>query len=187
MYKRQQATSIIKPLQGKGRVFGNATAIKPLFTEGKSIALSQAAFPQYAETDPYMMAACSIDTAVKNLVVMGANTKKIAILDNFCWCSSDDPERLYQLKEAAKGCYDYAVAYQTPFISGKDSMYNDFKGYDKKGNPIKISIPPTLLISSIGVVDKINHLTKISPEVGDHIFLLGQTRNELLNLSLIHI
>ena len=176
-----QATSIIKPLQGKGRVFGNATAIKPLFTEEKSIALSQAAFPQYAETDPYMMAACSIDTAVKNLVVMGANTKKIAILDNFCWCSSDDPERLYQLKEAAKGCYDYAVAYQTPFISGKDSMYNDFKGYDKKGNPIKISIPPTLLISSIGVVDKINHLTKISPEVGDHIFLLGQTRNELLN------
>ena len=176
-----QATSIIKPLQGKGRVFGNATAIKPLFTEEKSIALSQAAFPQYAETDPYMMAACSIDTAVKNLVVMGANTKKIAILDNFCWCSSDDPERLYQLKEAAKGCYDYAVAYQTPFISGKDSMYNDFKGYNKKGDPIKISIPPTLLISSIGVVDKINHLTKISPEVGDHIFLLGETRNELLN------
>ena len=176
-----QATSIIKPLQGKGRVFGNATAIKPLFTEEKSIALSQAAFPQYAETDPYMMAACSIDTAVKNLVVMGANTKKIAILDNFCWCSSDDPERLYQLKEAAKGCYDYAVGYQTPFISGKDSMYNDFKGYNKQGDPIKISIPPTLLISSIGVVDKINHLTKISPEVGDHIFLLGQTRNELLN------
>ena len=67
-----------------------------------------------------------------------------------------------------KGCYDYAVSYKTPFISGKDSMFNDFKGYDKN-NPIKISIPPTLLISSIGIVDKLCHLTKISPEDGDSI------------------
>ena len=176
-----QATSIVKPLQGEGKVFGNATAIKPLFNSEKSLALSQAAFPQYAESDPYQMAACSIDTAFKNLIVSGANSKKIAILDNFCWCSSDDSERLYQLKEAAKGCYDYAVSYKTPFISGKDSMFNDFKGYDKNGNPIKISIPPTLLISSIGIVDKLSHLTKISPEDGDSIFLLGNTKNELLN------
>ena len=176
-----QGTSIIKPLQGKGRVFGNSTAIKPLFDNEKTIALSQAAFPQYAETNPYQMAACSIDTAFKNLIVSGANLKKIAILDNFCWCSSDDPERLYQLKEAARGCYDYSVAYQTPFISGKDSMFNDFKGYNKKGHPIKISIPPTLLISSIGIVDKISYLTKITPEVGDLIFIIGKTKNQLQN------
>ncbi len=176
-----QGTSIIKPLQGKGRVFGNSTAIKPLFDNQKTIALSQAAFPQYAETNPYQMAACSIDTAFKNLIVSGANLKKIAILDNFCWCSSDDPERLYQLKEAARGCYDYSVAYQTPFISGKDSMFNDFKGYNKKGHPIKISIPPTLLISSIGIVDKISYLTKITPEVGDLIFIIGKTKNQLQN------
>ena len=60
-----QATSIVKPLQGRGKVFGNATAIKPLFNSEKSLALSQAAFPQYAESNPYQMAACSIDTAFK--------------------------------------------------------------------------------------------------------------------------
>ncbi len=174
-----QATSIIKPLQGEGRVFGNATAIKPLFNDEKSIALSQAAYPQYAETNPYQMAASSIDTAFKNLIVSGANLKKIAILDNFCWCSSDDPERLYQLKEAAKACYDYSVAYKTPFISGKDSMFNDFKGFNRSGKSIKISIPPTLLISSIGIVDKISHLTKITPEKGDILIVLGNTYNEL--------
>ena len=174
-----QATSIIKPLQGEGRVFGNATAIKPLFDDEKSIALSQAAYPQYAETNPYDMAGCSIDTAYKNLIVSGANSKKIAVLDNFCWCSSDETDRLYQLKEAAKACYDYAVAYKTPFISGKDSMFNDFKGFDKTGKSVKISIPPTLLISSIGVVDKISHLTKITPDDGDILLVLGNTRNEL--------
>ena len=174
-----QGNSIIKPLQGKGRVFGNTTVVKPLFDVEKSIALSQSAYPQYAETNPYQMAGCSIDTAVKNLVVSGANLKKIAILDNFCWCSSDEPERLYQLKEAAKACYDYSVAYKTPFISGKDSMYNDFKGFNNKDKSVKISIPPTLLISSIGIVDKISRLTKITPDKGDKIFLLGKTFNEL--------
>ena len=97
-----QGTSIIKPLQGKGRVFGNSTAIKPLFDNEKTIALSQAAFPQYAETNPYQMAACSIDTAFKNLIVSGANLKKIAILDNFCWCSSDDPEKIVSIKRSSK-------------------------------------------------------------------------------------
>ena len=71
-----QASSIIKPLQGTGKVFGNATSIKPLFDVDKTISLSQSAFPQYSEVDPYKMAACSINTAVKNLVVMGANLKK---------------------------------------------------------------------------------------------------------------
>ena len=106
--------------------------------------------------------------------------QKIAILDNFCWCSSDDSERLYQLKKQQKDVMIMQY-HKTPFISGKDSMFNDFKGYDKNGNPIKISIPPTLLISSIGIVDKLSHLTKISPEDGDSIFLLGNTKNELLN------
>ena len=174
-----QASSIIKPLQGSGKIFGNSTAIKPLFHDNKIISLSQSAFPQYSESDPYKMAASSINTAVKNLIVMGANSKKIAILDNFCWCSSDEPERLYELKEAAKACFDYAVAYNTPFISGKDSMYNDFKGFNQKGKATKISIPPTLLISSIGIVDNINHLTKISPEIDDQIYVLGKTSNEL--------
>jgi len=174
-----QASSIIKPLQGSGKIFGNSTAIKPLFDDNKIISLSQSAFPQYSETDPYKMAACSINTAVKNLVIMGANLKKIAILDNFCWCSSDEEGRLYELRKAAEACYDYAVHYSTPFISGKDSMYNDFKGFNQNNNPIKISVPPTLLISSIGIVDKINHLTKITPEKNDVIYVLGETHNEL--------
>ena len=174
-----QGSSIIKPLQGVGKVFGNTTAIKPLYDDNKTISLSQSAFPQYSEADPYKMAACSINTAVKNLVVMGANFKKIAILDNFCWCSSDEEGRLYELRKAAEACYDYAVHFNTPFISGKDSMYNDFKGFNQKNNPIKISIPPTLLISSIGIVDKINHLTKITPEKNDVIYVLGETHNEL--------
>lgn len=56
------------------------------------------------------------------------------MLDNFCWCSPDEAERLYQLKRAAEACRDYALIYLTPFISGKDSMYNDFNGFNEKNN-----------------------------------------------------
>ena len=174
-----QGTSIIKPLQGIGRVFADATAIKPLFASSQSIALSQAAFPKYANLDSYKMAACSIDTAVRNLVVLGADIKKIALLDNFCWCSPEEKERLYQLKKAAEACHDYALAYLTPFISGKDSMYNDFSGFNGRNKRIKISIPPTLLISSMGIVQRADNLTSLSPSSNDLIYIVGKTKEEL--------
>jgi phosphoribosylformylglycinamidine synthase len=175
-----QANSVIKPLQGKGRVNGETTVVKPVFDSPYALALSQGLYPSYSEIDSYQMAGCSIDTAIRNLVASGVNINKIALLDNFCWCSSNDPQRLYQLKQAAQACYDFATIYEAPFISGKDSMFNDFKGYDKKNNPIKISIPPTLLISSIGIIDDV--LKTISIDIkfpGDLIYILGETRDEL--------
>jgi phosphoribosylformylglycinamidine synthase len=113
-------------------------------------------------------------------VVVGAAPERIALLDNFCWCSSDDPERLGQLKRAARACYDFAVAYGTPFISGKDSMYNDFKGFDEDDRPVKISVPPTLLISSLGILEDVTQSVTLDAKMpGDPLYLLGTTRDEL--------
>ena len=126
------------------------------------------------------MAACAIDTAIRNAVSAGGNIDRMALMDNFCWCSSNDPKRLYQLKKAAKACYDYATAYMTPFISGKDSMFNDFKGYDENNNPILISVPPTLLITATGVMDNVNNAVAIDVKApGDLIYVIGTTRDEL--------
>lgn len=175
-----QANSVIKPLQGKDRVNGETTVVKPVFDSPYALALSQGLYPSYSEIDCYQMAGCSIDTAIRNLVASGVDINKIALLDNFCWCSSNDPQRLYQLKQATQACYDFATIYETPFISGKDSMFNDFKGYDEKSNPIKISIPPTLLISSIGIIDDV--LKTISIDVKfptDLVYILGETKDEL--------
>ncbi|MFA5770334.1 MAG: phosphoribosylformylglycinamidine synthase subunit PurL [Patescibacteria group bacterium] len=175
-----QASSVIKPLQGKGKVNGEVSVIKPIFNSSHAVAISQGLYPSYSEIDCYQMAGASIDTAIRNLVTTGVDVNKIALLDNFCWCSSNDPQRLYQLKKAAEACYDFAKIYETPYISGKDSMFNDFKGYDKKGNPIKISVPPTLLISSIGLIEDV--LKTISIDIkfpGDLIYILGETKDEL--------
>ncbi len=175
-----QGGSVIKPLVGKGRINTDATVVRPVLDSAKGVVLSHGLYPSYSDIDTYAMAAASIDTAVRNAVVAGAKLSKIALLDNFCWCSSTDPERLGQLKRAVEACYDISVVYGTPFISGKDSMFNDFKGYDAQGNPVKISIPPTLLISAISIIDDV--VETVTPDFkipGDYIYILGETYDEL--------
>ena len=175
-----QANSVLPPLQGRGRVNSDASVIKPNLSSKKGVVMSQGLYPSYSDIDTYHMAASAIDTAIRGAVAAGANPDYLAILDNFCWCSANDPERLGTLKRAAQACYDYAVSYGTPFISGKDSMFNDFKGYDEKGKPINISIPPTLLISSVGVIDNIDKTVSLDlKQSGDLIYVLGETKNEL--------
>lgn len=175
-----QGTSVTKPLQGKGRVYAEASVIRPVLTSRKAAVTAQGLCPRLSDIDAYHMAANAIDMAVRNAVAIGVNPNHLALLDNFCWCSPEEPERLHQLKRAAEACYDYAVAYGTPFISGKDSMYNDFKGFDANGKPVLISIPPTLLVSALGVMDDLEQATTLDAKVpGDVVYLLGETHAEL--------
>ncbi len=172
--------SVIKPVQGAGRVSGDTGVFKPVLSSSKAVVLSSALTPFYSDLDPYKMAAAAIDSAIRQSVAGGATLDHLALLDNFCWTESDKPERLWQLREAARACYDYAIAYGTPFISGKDSMFNDFKGYDEKGNFVKISALPTLLISTIGVIENAENAVSIDPKsVGDYVYLLGDTHEEM--------
>ncbi|MDO8514358.1 MAG: AIR synthase-related protein [bacterium] len=175
-----QGTSVTKPLQGRGRVNADAAVLQPLPHSQKGIVLAHGYAPWYSEIDTYAMAAAAIDTAVRNAVCAGAKRDYLSILDNFCWSSSDTPERLYELKQAAKACYDVATAYGTPFISGKDSMFNDFRGYTADGKPIHIAALPTLLISALGVIpDVTKAMTVDFKRVGDLVYVIGETNDEL--------
>ena len=176
-----QAGSVIKPLAGLYQdVHTDAAVARPLLNSLRGVALSHALHPSYGDIDPYWMAACSIDAAIRKVVTVGADPERISLLDNFCWCSSNEPERLGQLERAARACFDMATAFQAPFVSGKDSMFNDFKGYDSDNNPVKISVPPTLLISSLGIVKDVRSCSTPDAKCpGDRIFLLGTTRDEL--------
>ena len=176
-----QGGSVIKPLVGvKMDVHSDAGVMRPLLSSFQGVALSTGILPSYGDIDPYAMAESGIDTAVRNLIAVGADPERIALLDNFCWCSSEEPERLGQLKRAAMACYETAKKYRTPFISGKDSMFNDFKGFDAKGWEVKISVPPTLLISSLGIVPDVRKCQTLDfKREGDLIYIIGVTKAEL--------
>lgn len=151
----------------------DAAVLKPLGTWGheRAFALSAGINPQLGKRDPYAMAVSAIDEAVRNAVAVGADPDKIAILDNFCWGNPTLPDRLGALVRTCQGCYDGALAYGTPFISGKDSLYNEFNGRP---------IPGTLLISALAIVpDMARCVTSHLKQPGNLLYLLGETRAEL--------
>ncbi len=166
--------TLVRPLVGP-EMDGpsDAALLKPLGTwhHDKAFTLSNGLNPLLGKRDPYRMAVSAIDEAIRNAVAVGANPDQIAILDNFCWGNPTYPDRLGALVRACQGCYDGALAYRTPFISGKDSLYNEFNGKP---------IPSTLLISAIGIVpDMNNRLTMNFKQAGSHIYLLGVSKAEL--------
>jgi phosphoribosylformylglycinamidine synthase len=136
--------------------------------------------PRFADFDTYHMATSAIDEAVRNCVAVGADPARIAILDNFCWGDCERPETLGSLVRAAIGCYDLAVALGTPFISGKDSLNNEFRFVDAAGEKRNIAIPPSLLISALGQVDDVSRcVTMDLKQAGNVLYQVGITKLEL--------
>jgi phosphoribosylformylglycinamidine synthase len=136
--------------------------------------------PRYGDFDTYHMAASAIDEAVRNCVAVGADPTRIAILDNFCWGDCERPETLGSLVRAAIACHDVAMVLGTPFISGKDSLNNEFSYTDASGQRRTIAIPPSLLISAIGQVADVSQcVTMDLKQAGDVLYLVGETRDEL--------
>jgi len=151
-----QGATAIKPLGGPAeRGPMDAAVIEPVPGGGRGLAIGSGLATRVGDPalggDPYEMALAAIDECVRNLVCVGADPDRIAILDNFCWPSCKKPENLASLVRACEGCYDGAKAYRTPFISGKDSLNNQFTTADGT----TIEIPPTLLITGVGIVEDI--------------------------------
>jgi phosphoribosylformylglycinamidine synthase len=172
-----QGASVVKPLTGVTNDGpGDAAVIRPKYESDKGIAISCGMNPCYGDLDPYWMALAGIDEAIRNLVCVGARFDRIALLDNFCWGDCTRPETLGSLVRAAQACYDGAIAFDSPFVSGKDSLNNEFLRDDGK----RISIPSTLLISAISIVDDVNKcVTMDAKKAGNMLFVVGETKNEL--------
>jgi phosphoribosylformylglycinamidine synthase len=171
-----QARTVVKPLVGeRDDGPGDASVVLPVRGSTRGLAISCGINPRYGKLDPYAMAGCVIDEAVRNCVAVGADPDRIALLDNFCWGNTERPETLGSLVLAAQGCHDLAVSYGTPFISGKDSLYNEYTHEGKS-----LAIPPTLLISAMGQVPDVRRcVTMDLKEPGNLILAAGQTRLEL--------
>ncbi len=173
-----QGGSVLKPLVGvQNDGPGDAAVLRPVLASRRGLVVACGMNPCYGDLDTYWMAASAIDEAVRNCVAVGADPERIAILDNFCWGNTDRPETLGSLVRAALACHDVAVALGTPFISGKDSLNNEFRPKDARE---PISIPPSLLISALGQVDDVGRCVSMDlKESGSLLYLVGLTKDEL--------
>jgi phosphoribosylformylglycinamidine synthase len=144
-----QGGSVIKPLTGRRQLGpSDAAVVRPKLDSDRAVVIACGMAPQIE--DPYQMSIASIDEAIRNAVCVGADLSRLAVLDNFCWPSVDDEQTMGTLVAACQACYDAAKAFGVPFISGKDSLHNQFTNQET-GKVLKI--PRTLLISAIGVID----------------------------------
>jgi phosphoribosylformylglycinamidine synthase II len=171
-----QGTSVLKPLVGVANDGpGDAAVIRPLADSNKGIIISNGINPKYGDIDTYWMAASAIDEALRQVIAVGGSLDKVALLDNSCWGNPEKPDRLGTLVRAMQACYDIASVYGTPFISGKDSLYNEYETGKES-----ICIPPTLLISAMGVMDNIDRAVSMDcKQSGNLIYIIGTTYKEL--------
>ncbi len=178
-----QAATMIKPFCGP-RADGpsDAAVVRPVPGSKRGVVVGCGIVPRYSDLDAYSMAACAIDEAVRNVVATGGRPDRIAGLDNFCWPdpveSAKTPDGRYKLAQLVRACqavYDCCTAWGVPCISGKDSMKNDYGGGETK-----ISIPPTLLFTAVGLIDDISlAVTTDFKRPGDLIYVVGETLPEL--------
>jgi phosphoribosylformylglycinamidine synthase II len=164
-----KGNTTLKPLQGEYAGPNDAAVLKPLNDSLKCLTISCGMNPNYGKIDAYWMAASAIDEAIRNNIAVGG--RRISLLDNFTWGNPEKTERLGSLVRACEACYDFAVAFKAPFISGKDSLYNE--------SPLG-PVTPTLLITAVGVIPNIQSTTSMDLKAaGNLLYLIGETFNEL--------
>jgi phosphoribosylformylglycinamidine synthase II len=163
-----QGNTVLKPFQYPNSGPNDAAILKPVPNSDRGLVISCGFNPAQGQIDTYWMAASSIDEAIRNNVAVGG--RRIALLDNFAWGNVDNPENLGSLARAAEACYTFAKGFGTPFISGKDSLYNE--------TPIG-EIAPTLLITALGVVPEISRCVSSDFKLaGNSIYLVGESKSE---------
>ena len=161
--------TVVRPLVGPDADGpGDAAVLKPLGTweHDMAVALAVGIAPRLTALDPWAMALHAIDEAFRNLVAVGADPGRVALLDNFCWGDPALPDRLGSLVRAVQGCVEGSGRYRAPFVSGKDSLNNEFDG---------VAVPGTLLISAVGVVADLRRaVTSALGGAGRDLWLVGE-------------
>lgn len=170
-----QGASAVKPLVGPGLGPSDAAVLRPRLSSEKGVVLANGICPSLSEVDPYWMAVAAIDEALRNVICVGGDPNRTAILDNFCWGNCEDPQTMGALVRACQACYDAATTYGTPFISGKDSLNNEFALDPNDARQLgemmplfnnRIRISETLLISAMSVINDVKRCLTMDAKPG---------------------
>ncbi len=193
-----QAATISKPFVGtSGHGPGNAGGVW-LYPHGgeesNGIMISNGLCPRMSLSDPYKMTLMAVDESLRNVVAQGGDPDHCVLLDNFCWPdpqkSKMNPHGDYKLGQLVKSCealFDITTTYGTPLVSGKDSMKNDFRGKNRKGEELKISVLPTLLVTALAKCDVNKIMSSDFKNEGDVVYELGYRGPGLLHSEFLEL
>ena len=135
---------------------------------GRGVAISTDCNGRFAKLDPYNGAKLALAESYRNVAAAGAIPLAVTNCLNFG--SPEDPEVMWQFAEATRGLADGCLELGVPVTGGNVSFYN------QTGD---VAILPTPVVGVLGVIDDVERRTPIGfgPD-GEHIYLLGDTRDE---------
>lgn len=186
-----QAGTQIKPFVGINQRTPGNSGVVSLENQGgekySAVSIGCGLAPRWSSVDAKTMAMLSVDEAYRNIICTGANPEKICLLDNFCWPdpimsekTPDGEKKLGDLVRSCEGLYDICTLYKAPLVSGKDSMKNDFRGVNNKGDKLKISIKPTLLVTAMGHLDSRYTCESYLKNEEATLFIVGHDQRTLI-------
>ena len=136
---------------------------------GRGVAVSADCSGRYTKLDPNMGARLALAEAYRNVAATGA--RPVAITNCLNFGSPENPDVMWQFREAVHGLADGAVELGIPVSGGNVSFYNQ-TGEEP--------ILPTPVVGVLGVVDDVRgaHRHALDGTAGQKLILLGETRDE---------
>ncbi len=168
-------STVIRPLTGVHNDGPADGVVLAHPTDADGIVIGIGVNPWFGLYDPEHMAWAVVDEAIRNVVVAGGDPAAVALMDNFSWGNPTRATTFGELVVAVRGCCAAARAYGAPFVSGKDSLNNEYLAADGKRH----AIPPTLVITAVAPIGNVE--LAITPDLksaGNVLVLLGRTRCE---------
>ena len=136
---------------------------------GLGVALSTDANGRYCQLDPYQGARLALAEAYRNVATSGA--KPLAVTNCLNFGSPENPEVMWQFKQATNGLADGCLELGIPVTGGNVSFYN------QTGDT---AIFPTPVVGVLGVIDDVaRRIPSGWQDEGNNIYLLGITKDEL--------
>ena len=158
---------------------GGDAAVLRLKGTPSGLAMASDVNPVYCGLDPRRGGMQAVAEAVRNLACVGA--EPVGVTDCLNFGNPENPEILWQFREAVRGISEACRAFEVPVISGNVSLYNETEGR---------SIPPTPTVAMVGVIDNLGEMPVAHfRKAGDRIVLLGKDRSEFggsVYLRLLH-
>ena len=132
---------------------------------------------RFALLDPYAGAQLALAEAYRNVATGGATP--LAISDCLNFGSPEDPAVMWQFAEACRGLKDACLELGIPVTGGNVSLYNQTG---------ETAILPTPVVAVLGVIQDVTARTPSAwSVVGERVFLLGETREELSGSEWAHV
>ncbi len=133
------------------------------------VAVSTDCNGRFARLDPYAGAQLALAEAYRNVAVTGA--LPLAVTDCLNFGSPEDPAVMWQFEQATHGLKDACAELGIPVTGGNVSFYNQTG---------ETPILPTPVVGVLGVIDDVRgRVTQGFTRGGEHVILLGDTREEL--------